>query len=173
MSTLLAVPPPAATTTQPRLIKANLLTTALPKGGGYRKIGKPYLIKGVRYVPQHNPDYVEQGVASWYGDAFHGKKTANGETYDMHALTAAHRTLPLPSYAYVTNLANGRKVLVRINDRGPFKKNRIIDVSSRVAKELGFTHSGTARVEVRYAGPAPLDGSDHREQAFLTKSKKM
>ena len=148
------------------------MTQSIPKGGGYRKIGKPYLIKGVRYVPQHDPEYVERGVASWYGDAFHGKPTANGETYDMHALTAAHRTLPLPSYAYVTNLSNGRKVMVRINDRGPFKKDRIIDVSSRVAEELGFTHFGTTQVEVRYIGPAPLDGSDHREQAFLADASK-
>lgn len=143
------------------------LSSPLPKGGGYRKIGKPYQVRGVLYVPQHDPDYEEAGIASWYGKNFHGKKTANGEIYDMHALTAAHRTLPLPSLAAVTNVSNGRTVLVRINDRGPFKKGRIIDVSARVAKELGFTDHGTARVRVKYVGPAPLDGDDKREKAHL------
>lgn len=145
------------------------VTGRLPKGGGYHKVGKPYEINGVRYVPRHEPDYSETGIASWYGPGFHGKKTANGETYDMGALTAAHRTLPLPSFAYVTNIANGRRVMVRVNDRGPFRKNRIIDVSERVAHELGFKHLGTAEVKVEYAGPAPLDGRDHREQAYLAR----
>jgi rare lipoprotein A (peptidoglycan hydrolase) len=139
----------------------------IKRGGGYRKVGKPYQINGKLYVPAHDPDYQETGIASWYGEAFHAKKTANGETYDMNALSAAHRTMPLPSFAYVTNLANGRKVLVRVNDRGPFKNGRIIDVSKRVADELGFKHHGTARVRVEYAGPAPLDGSDHKERKFL------
>ena len=151
--------------------KSQSLNRSLRKGGGYRKLGRPYLIKGVRYVPRHDPNYEETGKGSWYGDEFHGKKTANGEVYDMHALTAAHRTLPLPSFASVTNLENGRKVMVRVNDRGPFKKGRIIDVSSRVAKELGFRKHGTAKVQVKYLGPAPLDGGDHREQAFLAEQK--
>jgi len=136
---------------------------ALGKGGGYRKIGKPYLINGVRYVPRHDPDYEETGIASWYGHGFHGKKTANGEFYNMHGLTAAHRTLPLPSFVSVTNLQNGRKVKVRVNDRGPFKKGRVIDVSSQVAKELRFSEQGTAKVKVKYLGPAPLDSGDRRE----------
>lgn len=151
--------------------KSRSLNRSLRKGGGYRKLGRPYLIKGVRYVPRHDPHYEETGRASWYGDEFHGKKTANGEVYDMHALTAAHRTLPLPSFASVTNLENGRKVMVRVNDRGPFKKGRIIDVSSRVAKELGFREQGTAKVQVKYLGPAPLDGGDQREQTFLAEQK--
>ncbi len=149
-----------------------LTRKTLPKGGGYYKVGQPYLINGVRYTPRHDPNYKEEGVASWYGPGFHGKRTANGETYDMHALSAAHRTMPLPSFAYVTNLENGRRVMVRVNDRGPFKKGRIIDVSSRVAQELGFHKDGVARVRVEYAGKAPLDGADHAEQAFLEKSKR-
>jgi peptidoglycan lytic transglycosylase len=161
--------PRVAPVREPR--KAAPMSGSLPKGGGYRKVGKPYLINGVRYVPRHDPNYEEIGRASWYGDGFHGKKTANGEVYDMHALTAAHRTLPLPSFASITNLQNGRKVMVRVNDRGPFKKGRIIDVSSKVAKELGFHEQGTARVQVKYLGPAPLDGSDRRERTFLAKQK--
>ncbi|MCH9807313.1 MAG: septal ring lytic transglycosylase RlpA family protein [Alphaproteobacteria bacterium] len=153
--------------------KVDAKRSALRRGGGYRKIGKPYQINGKHYIPRHDPDYQETGIASWYGRDFHAKMTANGEIYDMNALSAAHRTMPLPSYAYVTNLENGRKVMVRVNDRGPFKKGRIIDVSKRVAKELGFTHQGTTRVHVAYAGPAPLDGSDHREQAFLKKKTKV
>ncbi len=152
--------------------KAAVSGSSLRKGGGYRKIGKPYFIEGVRYVPRHDPNYSETGEASWYGDGFHGKKTANGEIYDMHALTAAHRTLPLPSFASVTNLENGRKVMVRINDRGPFTKGRIIDVSVRVAEELEFREQGTARVQVKYLGPAPLDGTDRRERIFLAEQKK-
>ncbi|MEQ8825675.1 MAG: septal ring lytic transglycosylase RlpA family protein [Filomicrobium sp.] len=171
-SHLLASPIPPSRTLKPKPAASVFKPTArIPKGGGYRKLGKPYTIKGIRYVPRHEPNYVETGDASWYGDDFHGKKTANGETYDMTALTAAHRTLPLPSYASVKNLENGRKVMVRLNDRGPFKKNRIIDVSHRVAKELGFVNDGTARVEVRYLGPAPLDGNDAREQAFLSRKQ--
>lgn len=171
-SRLFASPIPPAQTLKPKPAASVFRApTRIPKGGGYRKLGKPYTVKGIRYVPRHEPNYAETGEASWYGDDFHGKKTANGETYDMTALTAAHRTLPLPSYASVKNLENGRKVMVRLNDRGPFKKNRIIDVSHRVAKELGFVNDGTARVEVRYLGPAPLDGNDAREQAFLSRKQ--
>ncbi|MDX2289583.1 MAG: septal ring lytic transglycosylase RlpA family protein [Hyphomicrobiaceae bacterium] len=141
----------------------------LRKGGGYLKVGKPYEIAGVRYHPKHDPDYVEIGQASWYGDAFHAKRTANGEIYNMDALTAAHRTLPLPSLVKVTNLRNGRSLLLRVNDRGPFKKGRIIDVSRRAADVLGFKHMGTAEVRVEYVGPAPLDGDDSRERAVLAK----
>ncbi|MDX2257530.1 MAG: septal ring lytic transglycosylase RlpA family protein [Hyphomicrobiaceae bacterium] len=137
----------------------------LPKGGGYHKVGKPYEIAGQWYHPRHDPSYEESGTASWYGDAFHAKRTANGEIYDMHAMTAAHRTLPLPSIVRVTHLVNGRSVLVRVNDRGPFRKGRIIDLSRAAAEALGFHHHGTAPVRVTYVGPAPLDGSDHQERA--------
>jgi peptidoglycan lytic transglycosylase len=148
-------------------LKLTGLSSPLPKGGGYKKIGKPYEVKGVLYVPRADPEYEEIGIASWYGDDFHGKMTANGEVYDMNALTAAHRTLPLPSLATVTNVATGRSVIVRINDRGPFKKGRIIDVSARVARELGFSNHGIAKVRVKYLGPAPLNGNDTREKAHL------
>jgi rare lipoprotein A len=104
--------------------------------------------------------YRETGVASWYGAAFHGRKTANGEVYDMHAISAAHPTLPLPSLVRVTNLQNGRSIVVRINDRGPFAKRRIIDLSRRAAWELGFKDQGTTDVEVVYLGLA--DGLDRR-----------
>jgi len=143
---------------------------AIRKGGGHRKIGKPYRINGKLYTPREEPDYDRTGMASWYGPGFHSKQTANGEIFDQNALTAAHPTLPLPSYAHVTNLENGRTVLVRINDRGPFKKDRILDASVRVARELGFFEQGLARVRVRYVGPAPLDGNDERETAYLARS---
>lgn len=115
---------------------------------GLYKVGKPYQIKGVWYYPQIDYDYVEEGVASWYGPGFHGKATANGETYDQNDMTAAHRTLPLPSIVRVTNLENGRSIKVRVNDRGPFAQNRIIDMTRRGAQMLGFYGAGTARVRV-------------------------
>ncbi len=139
----------------------------IPKGGGHYKVGKPYKVSGRWYVPRKDPKYDRSGVASWYGTAFHGRRTANGEIYDMNALTAGHRTLPLPSYAYVTNRKNGRTILVRINDRGPYVNDRIIDLSKRSARELGFMGQGLARVRVRYAGPAPLNGSDVAEHRYL------
>lgn len=145
--------------------------SGLRKGGGYYKVGKPYVIAGITYVPRVEPNYEETGVASWYGEDFHGKPTANGEVFDMEALSAAHRTLPLPSYAYVTNLENGRSLMVRINNRGPFAKGRLIDVSARVARELDFAHKGVANVKVTYAGPAPLDGRDDREEAHLAQRR--
>lgn len=113
------------------------------------KIGKPYAINGVWYRPAVDWDYVEEGVASWYGSAFHGRTTANGERFDMYDLTAAHRTLPLPSIVQVTNLENGRSLRLRVNDRGPFARSRIIDVSKTAAKALGFYDKGTARVRVQ------------------------
>jgi rare lipoprotein A len=139
----------------------------VPKGGGTYKLGAPYQISGRWYIPQEDPAYDRTGVASWYGDDFHGRKTANGEIYDMRALTAAHPTLPLPSYAHVTNLETGRTLLVRINDRGPYARDRIIDLSRASARALGFEGRGLTHVRVRYAGRAPLDGDDRREQAFL------
>lgn len=115
---------------------------------GTYKIGDPYRIEGVWYYPKVNYTYAETGIASWYGAAFHGKRTANGNIYDMNALTAAHRTLPLPSKVRVTNLENGRTMALVINDRGPFARGRIIDVSRRVAQLLGFERKGTAKVRV-------------------------
>jgi rare lipoprotein A len=120
--------------------------------GGEYKVGRPYVVLGVRYVPGVDPDYDEAGIASWYGADFAGLLTANGETYDMNALTAAHKTLPLPSYVRVTNLDNGRSLVVRVNDRGPFVNGRIIDMSRRSAQLLGFERAGTARVRVRVLG---------------------
>ena len=120
----------------------------VPKGGGRRMVGKPYQVAGKTYVPREAEDYSAKGVASWYGRAFHGRQTANGEVYDVAGLTAAHKTLPLPSYARVTNLDNGRSVIVRVNDRGPFHGDRLIDLSYAAAKKLGYQSRGTARVEV-------------------------
>jgi rare lipoprotein A len=110
--------------------------------------GPPYQVAGRWYVPAHEPNYNEVGTASWYGPTFHGKRTANGEIYDQHELTAAHRTLQMPSLVRVTNLENGRSIVVRINDRGPFKRGRVIDVSKRAAELLGFINQGTARVRL-------------------------
>lgn len=116
-------------------------------GGGY-KIGNPYQINGVWYYPKVDYEYEETGIASWYGPTFHGKRTANGETFDQNIVSAAHRTLPLPSWVRVTNLDNGRSIKVRVNDRGPFAHGRIIDMSRQGAQLLGFHRQGTARVRV-------------------------
>ncbi len=118
-----------------------------PPGSGY-KIGNPYQINGVWYYPAEDYSYSETGIASWYGPGFHGKKTGNGETYDQNDITAAHRTLPMPSIVKVTNLENGRELKVRINDRGPYAHGRIIDLSRRSAQLLGVDQVGTARVKV-------------------------
>jgi len=115
---------------------------------GTYKVGNPYQIDGVTYVPHVDYDYVETGVASWYGPNFHGNRTANGEPFDMNSISAAHRTLPLPSMVRVTNLENGRVLNVRVNDRGPFSRGRIIDMSRRAAELLGFKDKGTAMVRV-------------------------
>lgn len=139
-----------------------------PKGGGHFKIGQPYEINGERYTPKEEPGYVREGVASWYGALFHGRKTSNGEVFDMERLSAAHPTLPLPVYAEVTNLGNGRSAVVRVNDRGPFRKGRLIDLSERTAEVLGFKRSGTAKVKVRYLRKASLDGDDTFERNYLS-----
>ena len=115
---------------------------------------KPYTINGVRYVPRVDPDYNRVGTASWYGGRFHGRPTASGQRYDMNAMTAAHKTLPMGSQVRVTNLANRRAVVLRINDRGPFARGRIIDVSKRAADKLGFRHAGTAEVRVQVVSVA-------------------
>ena len=135
---------------------------AVPKGGGVYRVGAPYVVGGRTYVPQDNPHYQAEGLASWYGDDFHGRMTANGEVFDLNSISAAHPTLPLPSYVRVTNLSNGRSIIVRVNDRGPFHGDRIIDVSVRTAHLLGFHARGTAWVRVEYAGRAPIQGSDDR-----------
>lgn len=123
----------------------------------FQKIGAPYQVAGTWYVPAHEPDYDETGVASWYGNEFHGKPTANGEIFDMNVVSGAHPTLPIPSLVEVTNLANGRSVIVRVNDRGPFVGNRLIDMSSRGAELLGFRQQGHTNVRVRYVGPADIE----------------
>lgn len=127
--------------------------------GGIYKVGTPYQIEGVWYYPKEDQFYDETGIASWYGQDFHGKSTANGEQYDMETLTAAHRTLPLPVIVRVTNLENGRSLLVRVNDRGPYARGRIIDLSRRSAQLLGFYDRGTARVRVQYEGKAEVGGA--------------
>lgn len=132
----------------------------LARGGGRDMIGKPYKVRGKVYYPKEDNDYKKKGLASWYGDAFHGRLTANGEIYDMTHLTAAHPTMPLPSYARVTNLENGSSVIVRVNDRGPYSHDRLIDLSKRAAELLDYTRTGTAKVQVEYVGRAPLDGED-------------
>lgn len=138
--------------------RADGLGKTPPAARGEYKVGKPYQVGGIWYVPREQPNYDERGVASWYGDQFHQKATANGETFDMNAVTAAHTTLPLPSMVEVTNLDNGRKLVVRVNDRGPFVDNRVIDLSREAARQLGYDRAGLANVRVRYIGPAPLLG---------------
>lgn len=117
---------------------------------GRYKIGNPYEIEGVPYYPQEYDDYEEVGVASWYGEDFDGKMTANGEIYNLDSMTAAHQTLPLPSMVKVTNLENGKSVVVRVNDRGPFARNRIIDLSKKASQMLAYQDKGTTTVKVEY-----------------------
>jgi rare lipoprotein A len=129
---------------------------SVPSTAGIYKVGTPYQIDGTWYYPREQPDYDETGIASWYGVPFHGKHTANGEVYDSNALTAAHRTLPMPVNVRVTNLDNGRSIVLRVNDRGPYARGRIIDVSAHAAQLLGFYGTGTAKVRVTYVSRAPL-----------------
>jgi rare lipoprotein A len=135
----------------------------VPKGGGTYRVGKPYTVAGRVYVPEEDTGYRAEGLASWYGDDFHGRLTANGEVFDMTSLTAAHPTLPMPCYARVTNMSNGKSLIVRVNDRGPYHGNRLIDVSNKTAELLEFKGNGVARVRVEYVGRAPLEGSDDRQ----------
>ncbi|HEY1474671.1 MAG TPA: septal ring lytic transglycosylase RlpA family protein [Pseudolabrys sp.] len=137
----------------------------VPKGGGVYRVGRPYVVGGREYVPQENVNYSAVGMASWYGDDFHGRYTANGEIFDMNSLSAAHPTLPLPSYVRVTNLTNHKSLVVRVNDRGPYVGDRLIDVSVRTARLLGFYGNGLTKVKVEYVGRAPLEGSDDRKLA--------
>lgn len=134
----------------------------IPRGGGRAMVGRPYTIAGRTFIPKVDKNYSREGLASWYGPNFHGRQTANGEIFDKYSVSAAHPTMPLPSYARVTNLANNHSVIVRVNDRGPFHGNRIIDVSKTVAEALEFRHLGVSKVRVDYVGPASVDGSDDR-----------
>jgi len=152
--------PKLGVTASPRVVEPG---QPVPKGGGVYRVGKPYVIAGRTYYPQENPRYRNEGLASWYGDDFHGRLTANKEVYDMHAISAAHPTLPMPSYVRVTNLTSRKSLIVRVNDRGPYHANREIDLSAKAADLLGFRGHGLARVRVEYVGPAPLAGSDDRQ----------
>jgi rare lipoprotein A len=135
----------------------------VPKGGGVYRVGKPYVVAGRTYVPEEDINYRAEGIASWYGDDFHGRYTANGEIFDKNSISAAHPTLPLPSYVRVTNLKNKKSIVVRVNDRGPYAHDRLIDLSYRTASLLGFHGHGVARVRVEYVGRAPIAGSDDRK----------
>ncbi|MEI8143894.1 MAG: septal ring lytic transglycosylase RlpA family protein [Alphaproteobacteria bacterium] len=154
------VDPRLGVTASPRVVEDG---RPIPRGGGTYRVGRPYTVAGRRYVPYAKREgHTETGVASWYGRQFHGRLTANGEVYNMHELSAAHRTMPMPSYARVTNLRNGHSIVVRVNDRGPFHANRVIDISSKASHLLDFRGHGLARVRVDYLGRAPMDGSDDR-----------
>jgi rare lipoprotein A len=146
------VDPKYGVSSSPRVVEFG---EPVPKGGGTYRVGKPYTVAGKVYVPEEDTGYRQEG-----GDDFHGRLTANGEVFDMASLTAAHPTLPMPCYARVTNLANGKSLIVRVNDRGPYHGNRLIDVSNKAAELLDFKSSGVARVRVEYVGRAPLEGSD-------------
>ncbi len=134
-------------------------TVQVPPNAGVYKVGQPYQIDNVWYYPREQPDYDETGVASWYGPTFYGKHTANGEMYDGNQLTAAHKTLPMPVNVRVTNLDNGKSLIVRVNDRGPYARGRIIDLSKRAAELLDVVQTGTARVRVTYLGRADINGA--------------
>ncbi|WP_238537039.1 septal ring lytic transglycosylase RlpA family protein [Caulobacter sp. AP07] len=162
----------ACATPEPRLpiYKPQQSSTSKPYSGppapgstkGLRGTEKPYQIRGIWYYPKADPNYDEKGIGSWYGEQFHNRRTANGEIFDMDLPSAAHKTLPLPSIVEVTNLDNGRKLKVRVNDRGPFVDGRIIDLSKAAADQLGYQRSGVARVRVRYVGPAGKTPFDER-----------
>src|SRR5216683_5324550 len=129
------------------------------RSSGLYKVGNPYQIDGAWYYPAEDWNYNETGIASWYGEAFHGKDTANGESFDLNAITAAHRTLPMPTIVEVTNLENGRTLQVRVNDRGPYARGRIIDLSRRSAQLLGFEGQGTAKVRVKILVPESIQAA--------------
>ncbi len=134
-----------------------------PRGGGRYLVGKPYMVAGDLYEPLENPiGYVASGSASWYGNDFHGRQTANGEIFSANAISCASPVLPLPSYVRVTNIDNGRSIVCRVNDRGPYLHGRVMDMSYRTAAILGYADSGVGNIQVEYVGPAPLDGDDTR-----------
>ena len=146
-----STPPPA-----PKPVEDHAVT--VPPNAGVYKVGQPYQVDNVWYYPREQPDYDETGIASWYGPTFYGHHTANGEMYDGGALTAAHKTLPMPVNVRVTNLENGKSLVVRVNDRGPYARGRIIDLSKRAAELLDVVQTGTARVRVTYLSRADLNG---------------
>jgi rare lipoprotein A len=162
-----SLPLPGGTDSAPsRPPDVSTVPDAVPRKEPRSKYGNPpsYVVHGKRYyVLQSGAGYVERGIASWYGTKFHGRRTSSGEPYDMYAMTAAHKTLPLPTYARITNLENGRSVVVRINDRGPFHDGRIVDLSYTAAYKLGMLAKGTAPVELRV-----LDPSAPRQMAATT-----
>jgi len=131
----------------------------VPSSAGVYKVGQPYQIENIWYYPREQPDYDETGIASWYGPTFYGKRTANGEIYNAGDLTAAHKTLPMPVNVRVTNLDNGKSLVLRVNDRGPFARGRIIDLSERAAELLDVKRAGTARVRVTYISRADINGA--------------
>lgn len=151
------VDPKYGVTSSPRVVADG---ERVPKGGGVYRVGKPYVVAGRTFVPEEDTNYKAEGLASWYGRAFHGRLTANGEVFDQELITAAHPTLPMPSYVRVTNLSNRKSLIVRINDRGPFHGDRVIDLSHKSAQLLGFKDNGVAKVRVEYIGRAALEGSD-------------
>jgi rare lipoprotein A len=147
-----------AACTTPREVENNTVT--LPPSAGVYKVGNPYQAEGIWYYPREQPDYDETGIASWYGAQFHGRRTSDGEIFDSNALTAAHRTLPMPVNVRVTNLDNGKSLILRVNDRGPFARGRIIDVSRHAAELLGFYGAGTAKVRVTFVGRADMPNGE-------------
>ncbi len=151
------VDPKYGVTSSPRVVTDG---DRVPKGGGVYRVGKPYVVAGRTFVPEEDTSYKAEGLASWYGRDFHGRLTANGEVFDQESISAAHPTLPMPSYVRVTNLSNRKSLIVRVNDRGPFHGDRVIDLSHKSAQLLGFKDNGVARVRVEYVGRAALEGSD-------------
>jgi rare lipoprotein A len=151
------VDPKYGVTSSPRVVADG---DSVPKGGGVYRVGKPYVVAGRTFTPEEDTNYKAEGLASWYGRDFHGRLTANGEVFDQESITAAHPTLPMPSYVRVTNLRNKKSLIVRVNDRGPFHGDRVIDLSHKSAQLLGFKDNGVARVRVEYVGRAALEGSD-------------
>ena len=144
------------------------ITDAVPKAEPRSKYGNPesYVVAGKRYrVMNDNREFSEEGIASWYGKKFHGRRTSSGETYNMYAMTAAHKTLLLPAYVEVTNLENGGRAIVRVNDRGPFHENRIIDLSYAAAQKLGIAEKGTALVRIRVVEPGDSPVNNAADQA--------
>ncbi|MDB5491422.1 MAG: rare lipoprotein family protein [Micavibrio sp.] len=148
-------------------------TTSTTPTQGTFKVGKPYVVQGTTYYPKENYNLVETGIASWYGPGFHGGRTASGEDFNTNELTAAHRTLQLPSLVRVTNLENGRSVIVRVNDRGPFARSRVIDVSSRAADLLGFKGRGTAKVKLEVLPQESLRIAEMAKQGINTRGTEL
>jgi len=148
---------------------------AVPRAEPYKRANmRPYTVFGKRYHPLKSArGFVQRGVASWYGKKFHGNSTANGERYDMYAMTAAHKRLPLPSYVQVVNLENGRATIVRVNDRGPFHDNRIIDLSYAAASKLGMIGKGTTRVEIRAIDPAAPRVAQAPRESFVQRAERV